>query len=208
MSSVQHLVKRLQSGDADAFTELVDVLQDPVASFVRRNLGRHLSGRVDPEDIIQTAFAKALQLIPNLEWRGEKEFVAWIRAIARNEILRVVARHRTEHSFYLSERRESPQSEAVTPSRVMRRHERLERLQRALDDLPSDYRQVVWLARVDGWRIREIAEYLGRSETATQKLLLRGLDRLRDQFGDTRSLGLPARPLRRVGGDGVDRETT
>jgi DNA-directed RNA polymerase specialized sigma24 family protein len=45
-----------------------------------------------------------------------------------------------------------------SPSKAIRRDERLARLQRAVDDLPAEYGRVIRLARIEGLRIKEIAE--------------------------------------------------
>ena len=49
------------------------------------------------------------------------------------------------------------------------------------------------MSRIDGLRIKEIAERTGRSVDAVKQLLLRGLRSLKRNFGDTESLHLPDR---------------
>ena len=48
------------------------------------------------------------------------------------------------------------------------------------------------LARIEGLRIAEIAERMGRSRNAVAHLLSRALAKLKDTFGDTESFHLPA----------------
>jgi RNA polymerase sigma-70 factor (ECF subfamily) len=96
-----------------------------------------------------------------------------------------------------------PAASGPTQSRVQRRQERFERLQAALDGLPPDYRRVLVLSRLDGLPAQEIARRMGRTSNAVYHLIVRGLQMLRDRFGDTDSFQLPDRPLRRgEGGDG------
>ena len=85
----------------------------------------------------------------------------------------------------------------MSPSRSLRRRERLDRLQAALDALSPDHRQVIVLARLKGLRMTEIAERMERSPNAVALLLARALAKLRESFGDTESLplGAPADPL-------------
>ena len=83
------------------------------------------------------------------------------------------------------------EADYVSPSRGLRREERLGRLQQALDRLSSDHRQVIMLARIRRLQVREIAGRMKRSENAVKKLLARALDELRKEFGDTESLNLP-----------------
>jgi RNA polymerase sigma factor (sigma-70 family) len=68
-------------------------------------------------------------------------------------------------------------------------------LQRALESLSPDHREVILLARVEGLSMKEIAERLHRSPNAVVQLLWRALKKLRDAFGETESLHLPPRRL-------------
>jgi RNA polymerase sigma factor (sigma-70 family) len=50
-------------------------------------------------------------------------------------------------------------------------------------DLPPDYRRVIRLARIEGLKIQEIAERIGKSRDSVKHLLARALDSLRAGFG-------------------------
>lgn len=56
--------------------------------------------------------------------------------------------------------------------------EELAALEKALGELPEDYREVILLARVMGLDHASVAAQMGRSETATRSLLHRALARL------------------------------
>ena len=79
---------------------------------------------------------------------------------------------------------------------MLRRNERFDRLQESIDNLSAEYREVIVLARIEGLRIKEIAQRMNRSPDAVKKLLRRGLKKLRDGFGETESLHLPDRSLK------------
>jgi RNA polymerase sigma factor (sigma-70 family) len=81
----------------------------------------------------------------------------------------------------------------------LRREERFERLEKSLQSLSPDHREVILLARIEGLQIAAIAERLGRSKSAVKSLLLRALKELKRSFGDTESFHLPDRSLRRDG---------
>ena len=88
----------------------------------------------------------------------------------------------------------------MVPSRVMRRGERFDRFERALQSLSPDQRHVVELARLEGTPIKEIARQMKRTPDAVSQLLCRALKNMKDAIGDTESLGLPARSLEPRGG--------
>jgi RNA polymerase sigma factor (sigma-70 family) len=77
----------------------------------------------------------------------------------------------------------------------MRRQDRFDRLEKALDRLSSEQREVVLLARFHGCSLKEIARRIDKSPAAVGQILSRALRRLRAAFGDTESLHLPDRSL-------------
>ena len=48
---------------------------------------------------------------------------------------------------------------------------------------------------MEGLKVREIAERMGRSESAVKNLLFKATKKLKESFGDTESLNLPDRSL-------------
>jgi DNA-directed RNA polymerase specialized sigma24 family protein len=51
------------------------------------------------------------------------------------------------------------------------------------------------MSRIEGLRIGEIAEQMGRSPSAVKNLLFKAMKKLQESFGDTESMGLPDRHL-------------
>ena len=68
-------------------------------------------------------------------------------------------------------------------------------MEKALESLSDDHRQVVTLARLEGLKVKEIAKRMDRSPDAVKKLLARALMHLKESFGDTESFHLPDRVL-------------
>ena len=83
----------------------------------------------------------------------------------------------------------------MSPSRLAQRGERLDRLEDALKKLTPDQRDAVRFSRLEGLKVREIADRMGKTPDAVQQLIVRGLRSLRRNFGDTESLHLPDRHL-------------
>jgi RNA polymerase sigma-70 factor (ECF subfamily) len=86
-----------------------------------------------------------------------------------------------------------PGGEEASGGTSLRRDERFDRLQAALDELDPDSRKVIVLARIEGLPIKEVAKRMGRSPNATSILLYRAAIKLKERFGDTESLSLPLR---------------
>ncbi len=109
-------------------------------------------------------------------------------AIAENRIRDAAKGPRAADEFELPA---DARADGVSPSRHLQRSERFDRLQSSLDRLSPDHRRVVMLSRIDGLKIKEIAQRMNRSESAVKNLLLRALRELKSSFGDTESLHLP-----------------
>ncbi len=185
------LVSRAQSGDREAFDQLVVECQGDLLSFILARLGERLRGQVDADDILQETLLRAFQGLVLFEWRGDKSLSRWLCGIAEHLIWNT-SRKRQTARLELSLDRASQQP---TPGQRARREERFERLEEALSRLPPAYREAIRLARIEGLKIREVAERLGQSQGAVKQLLARGLRELKDSFGETESLHLPDRRL-------------
>ena len=187
-TDLAELVGNAQLGDRTAFDGLVARTRDDLRATIAARLGSHLRSSVDIEDILQETYTRALQAIGNFRHNGPKSFLQWLRTIAEHVVLEAAKRQRRDPILQID--REAQASD-VSPSRDARRAERFERLQRALEELSEDHRQVVYLARIEGLKIREIAARMNRSPGAIGNLLLRAMKQLKTSFGDTESLHLP-----------------
>lgn len=185
--ATEDLARRASHGETGAFEPLIAAFRPRVEAFVESHLGPAGRKHTDVEDVVQETFAKAFQHIERLKWRGEDAFFSWLAGIAQNVILSASRKTRRAHLRL----EQDIEASGVSPSRGLGREERLGRLQRALDGLSPDHREVIVLARIRKLQVREIADRMERSENAVKKLLARALDELRKSFGDTESLGLP-----------------
>jgi RNA polymerase sigma-70 factor (ECF subfamily) len=199
--NVDQLIDRARKGDRNAFDELVNHFSCRLRESIEKWSRFRLHTRVDADDVLQETFLRAYRSLERFEAadpKNEESFLRWICGIAKHalgDLARKAAN--CENPAASIERVAGEPSQ----SRVQRREERFDRLQRALDKLPPDYRRVLILSRLEGLSAQEIAERMGRTPNAVYHLIGRALQLLRERFGDTESLHLPDRPLRREGGD-------
>jgi RNA polymerase sigma factor (sigma-70 family) len=71
----------------------------------------------------------------------------------------------------------------TTPSVIICKREALDRLEKALDKLKPEYKEVVVLKRIEGLSYAEIAERLGKSAEAVGMLLSRAMTALTIAYG-------------------------
>ena len=192
-------VASAQKGDREAFDRLTARFRPGPTALVRAKMGTHLQSQIEVDDVLQETFVWAFRSIQRLDWKGEKAFDRWLCTIARHVILKASSSRWRRHHFALDR---DVSHKGPSASTVAVRNERFDRLEKALEQLSADHRRVILLSRIDGLPIKEIAVRMDRSPDAVMKLLRRALKKLRETFGDTESLGLPARVLKTEGEEG------
>ena len=195
------LVKKVQSGDRQAFDALASALRERLESYLRARIRAHVRHKIDVQDLVQETFARAFECVERFQGEDLDAFAGWITGIGRNVFLKAMEKDGRRQPLKLVR---EPEMDAPSPSKAMRRKERLEHLERSLRGLSPDYQEVVRLARIDGLPLEEVARRMHRSPAAAKKLLWRALKELKDAFGDTESLHLPPRPGYPGGGNRGD----
>jgi RNA polymerase sigma-70 factor, ECF subfamily len=169
------LIGAAQGGDRAAFDELVR--RTFVDTFT---LARRLTGNEeDARDVVQDAYLRAWRGIG--KFRGEAQFSTWMYRITANAAathVRKRRRHRTEpidETFEPADTRPE-----VQPALQAESADSLERIARAVDELPPKLRSLVVLKDVYGLSHEAIAEELGISVPAAKVRLHRARRKLRD----------------------------
>jgi RNA polymerase sigma-70 factor (ECF subfamily) len=132
-----------------------------------------LKPREDDSDLVQEALLKATQQADQFRGTSEPELTAWLREILLNLVHdRIRYHHRLQRSienevlFPL----ESVAAVDATVSEQIRQAEARDLTQRALSELPEDYRNVLLLRQQMGLTFVEIADHLQRSPDAVRML--------------------------------------
>lgn len=147
-----------------------------------------LGSREEAEDVAAQVFLQALAAIDRYRYRG-RPVLAWFYRIAHNLVadrLRSPARRLAQGEGHEPEGGQ-PDSESLLDG--------IE-LQRALDRLKPEQREVVVLRLRMGLSTRETAQLLGKSEAAVHSLQVRAVENLRRLLRH-KPLNLISRPLLR-----------
>jgi RNA polymerase sigma-70 factor (ECF subfamily) len=193
--ATQILIDKAKGGDRAAFDDLIERFRSRLRSRLESWSQFQLGPRLDVEDVLQGIFLRAFRAIDHFEWQDDDAFFRWLCGIAKRAL---ADEARASWRETLKKAEAIPDGFPVsgpTPSRILRREERLHRLERALQKLNPDYRQALLLSRIEGLTMKEIGERLGRSTDSVKHLIARGLRELKKQFGDTESFHLADRPL-------------
>ncbi len=190
-----------EQGDTSKLGELLATQEPRLRRIARARLDPRVAGRVGPDDVIQEAFlAVTKRLDEYLKQRREGAvqrlpFFLWVRLMTQQ----VIARLHREHLGALKrdagrERRavSSPvggttillahqlQSQLTTPTGALRRNERREAVEAALEGLSEGDREIILLRHYEELTNREAASVLGLSESGAGMRHLRAISRLKE----------------------------
>jgi RNA polymerase sigma-70 factor (ECF subfamily) len=157
-----------------AFEHLFYTYQQPILNYLYRLLGD--ADRA--EELAQDVFLKAYRALPALPADANQR--AWLYRIATNTAYDHLRRSKLLQWLPLMEERELPTAEGSPEERTGEQ----QAVQRALSQLPLDYRAALILFSVQGYSIKEIGEMLGVSEGAVKTRLCRARERFREVYGE------------------------
>lgn len=185
------LVAAAQRREEGALDALVHGLLDDLRAFVRLKLEPPLRARESCSDIVQSVCREVVEDLGGFADRGPGSFRAWLFTAALNKI-------RQRHHYWQAQKRNVARevtggtagsgvstdlyaslcSLEGSPSEHAIAREQAERIERAMDKLSPDQRDVLLRYRIVGQSHREIAEETGRTEVAVRSLLSRASVRL------------------------------
>ena len=181
------LVRKVLSGDKDAFEPLVEQHKGTVYALVVGKTGDFASA----EDIVQETFVEAFRQLKSL--KDPAKFRAWVRGIAMNlsnEWIR--KRKRNVPIDDLDDSKEANIHSEVLPESFVRlpaapdsdfeKEEMRNYVLQAVERLSGKYREVVLLHYMEGLKYREIAEMLDVPESTVLGRLQVGRDQLREEL--------------------------
>lgn len=167
------LVERVRGGDSTAF----DALYRRYFARIYRFLDRRLNNRADVEETVQEVF---INLFSSLDgFRGEAPFAAWVFGLTRRTLANRFKRKRAAtvplpaDDAELTDESGASAGRDADPHLAYEFNERLQRLQRGVDDLSSDQWELFRLRHLENRSIEEIAQQLAKSEDAVKSHLYR-----------------------------------
>jgi RNA polymerase sigma-70 factor (ECF subfamily) len=130
----------------------------------------------DAEDVVQDAFMRAFRFFSSL--RGDNAR-AWLLAIVRNTwYTRLGAASRLQHGKEFDDAiRDRPVLD-LDPEELLMQQQDVERVRRAVDALPENFREVIVLRELEGLSYKEIAAVVDTPIGTVMSRLARARERL------------------------------
>lgn len=184
----REMIQAIRAGNPDAYRGLVEKYQNRVYPMVYGMV----RNREDASDITQDAFVKAYHSLP--KFRLESSFYTWLYRIAMNlaiDFLRK-SKRRGEGLFddeVATKSEDGTIAERHThegPAKSLERKQLMGAIMAALEQLPTDQKQVILLRELEGLSYQEIAEIVGIPQGTVMSRLFYARKKLQSLLADQR----------------------
>jgi RNA polymerase sigma-70 factor (ECF subfamily) len=171
----RELIRLAKECDSSAFARIYDHFYEDVYNYICHRVAVQSVA----EDLTAEVFLKALESIDSYTFRGTP-LLAWLFRIARNIVIDYM---RGPQPIEVPLREEMLLTEEGAEGAFERQFTQQHLIQ-ALSHLTEDQQDVVILRIVDGFSVVDVAQILGKSETAIKALQRRALGSLSRVLGD------------------------
>ena len=170
--SERELVQRIQHGSQDALSAAYEQYSDGVFAYCLRIL----ADRQLAEDVVQDTFLKVRHYAASLQ--QDDSFRSWIFRIARNEALMQLRKRRLD-----SQLDDGSVWSEETPHEQLVALERSEIVNRLLESLKREYREVLVLLVYENMSYAEIATVTGITESSVKSRIFRARKAMIEKLG-------------------------
>jgi RNA polymerase sigma-70 factor (ECF subfamily) len=176
----RELIAAFKAGSESAATELFDRYCEKLMRLARKRIGQRMASRIDPEDVLQSAFRTFFSRVRNDEFtfEGQHDLFKLLVRLTVNKTLRQVAHHRAAKRDPAREAGQGAEDDDLlarltaddpTPEVELALLDEFEKL---LSRLP-EFDQKVLELRFEGYSTAEIAQRLGSYERKVRRVLER-----------------------------------
>jgi RNA polymerase sigma factor (sigma-70 family) len=130
----------------------------------------------DAEDVVQDAYVRALRFFSSLRSDDAR---GWLLTIVRNTWYgRLPQRGNTAQATEFDEMKDDRPDARLDPEALVIQQQVVDRVQRAIETLPLDFREVIVLRELEGLSYKEIAAVVGIPIGTVMSRLARARERL------------------------------
>ncbi len=166
------LIEAFQEGDEFAFVALYNRYKDAVYGFCLKMLQDDQLA----QDLMQETFLRVYENRDRLMKAGA--FKSWMFTIARNQCLNQLRRDRREVSLEEGREPEPPFAKSPGPMSQLEKSERIDLVNRCLDQLKPSYREVIILREYQNLSYKEIAAVTRSTLSAIKSRLFKARRKL------------------------------
>lgn len=193
-SDAERWLPAAQAGSKEALAQLLEACRGYLLFIAAQELDPALRAKGGASDLVQETLLEAYKDFPGFQG-GEEDLLAWLRRLLRNNLINFARRYRDTGKRRMSaevplQGGDSSSSgwdkgligSDSSPSAHAMADEQAAAVEKALERLPDDYRQVILLRYREELPFEEIGRVMARSANAVEKLWLRAIERLRQEL--------------------------
>jgi RNA polymerase sigma-70 factor (subfamily 1) len=185
------------AGNADAVNHALEKYRAYLETLTFIQIDPRLRGKFGLSDIVQVTLDEATRTVEGIEAMDPEGQKRWLRRMLLNNLKDEIDHWHAQaydvgREESLDEAAEQSScrvrgwiaAEESTPSQKLMEHERKVRVLAAMSQLPQREREALSLQYDHGWKLAQIAEYLGCTTNVVAGLQARGRKRLRKLLSD------------------------
>jgi RNA polymerase sigma-70 factor, ECF subfamily len=178
--SDEDIVKKIQSGQINLFSHIVDRYQAPLSRYLKRLLNCSQS---DIQDLLQETFLKSFQNIQSFD--TQRKFSSWIYRIAHNQAVDFMKRSSLLKFVSLPDL-DLFEKKQILPEETAENEDLKKELLDGLSLLDSKYKEVLQLYYFEDQTYEEISDILHIPVNHVGVLMYRAKKKLKEKINDHR----------------------
>jgi RNA polymerase sigma-70 factor (ECF subfamily) len=181
--SVTTLLEEARAGSSEALNRLFERCGPRLLSLIRMRMGSRLRARMESGDLLNATLFRAFRAFHTLDAKNTPSLMAWLARVAESEIRDQAERlHAQRRDADLDVPLDAGAAELAANIRSQTSRlvltEAQQRLERALEELSPEHREVILLRKFEELGYAGIGERLGKSPDACRMLLARAMTAL------------------------------
>lgn len=171
---IASLVRKAQSGDSQAFTELYTITCQKVYNYAARYLkDEHLA-----QDAVQETYITAFRNLKGIN--DPSLFIAWLNQINFHTCYDMCKKINSQYGVVDSEQLELTRDDNIehNPEDVYERNDEIQKLREAIEALPFLEKQVIVLRYFNEMKLEDIAKALSISRSTVKRYIQSAKEKL------------------------------
>jgi RNA polymerase sigma-70 factor, ECF subfamily len=196
-----HWLPDARAGSQEALGKMLEACRHYLLLIANQQIGPDLKAKAGGSDLVQQTFLEAQRDFAQFNGESEEELLAWLRQLLLHNLAnfqrhyRATSKRRIGREVALETGSSSTQSGpdipagTPSPSHEAMANEEAVALEKILQRLPAEYREVILYRHQQQMTFEDIGKRMSRSTSGARTLWLRAVERLNQEMEDSHESG-------------------